>query len=162
MLTGALAAILILLLYTQQRNAKAVQTEDKFILKFHSAFGVIAILLLTFGVALPYFYWSKKGYDLADMAIIIVISIVFVATAFWTLLVSKNHHVLYNDAEIQVFGITKSVQKFTWADISAVTLNGLTNNYVLTLTSGEKVKIYRYLMGTEDFIKKTGKFNRAS
>lgn len=116
---------------------------------------------MAIGVSLPFLFKLNinpdPGLISTDMLIMLIISAAFVATGYWTLLVYKNHYVLYDDTEIVVVGLNRKKQSFTWAEISDLTFNTWSNHYILTLKSGEKVKIYKYLKGSNDFIKRTGK-----
>jgi hypothetical protein len=160
-LPGLLTAVLILALGKYQLKAKPVEIQGRLQLKLDSTFGLIGAILITLGVSLPFLFKLNinpdPGLISTDMLIMLIISAAFVAIGFWTLLVFKNHYVLYDDTEIVVVGLNRKKQSFTWAEISDLTFNAWSNNYILTLKSGEKVKIYKYLKGSNDFIKRTGK-----
>lgn len=162
MITTVLAAILLALFsYFLFKKPKPIPPEGT--LSLHWFFALLGFLFILLGIALLIIVWILGDFSAGNILMLSLVALVFIVSGCWTYLFYKNHRVHYSEREIVVVNGNKKEQRFDREDIVSAHCNYLRSNmYVITLKSGEEVKIYRYLEGCESFIEGINAPNRAS
>ena len=125
--------------------------NGKSILKLSPIFWLVGLACMVISVFFPFYIWIS-GESTDEWAVVIVLLILFFALGYWLFAYSRSHTVLFDDNEIVVTDMRKKVMRFRWSDIKEVNLNAITSKYILTLKTNERVSVYQYLTGVDEFI----------
>jgi hypothetical protein len=133
-----------------------LSVEEKSILKFHIVFGLVGMACMVMALFVPFYSFAIDDFTSNEILILVVFFVCFFGMGYWLFLLYRHHKVLYDDKEIIVIDLIKKEKRFYWSDIKEIKLNAWTSKYILTLQSGEKVRIHQYLTGVEAFVRRAG------
>ncbi|QHT71424.1 hypothetical protein GXP67_34585 [Rhodocytophaga rosea] len=138
--------------FSRQAVVQPIQADGKSILRLNSAFGLLAIVFMALGLFMLFYSFVVRDFSIDGVIIMVGLSSFFFGMGYWIFTWYRNHRVIFDENEVTVVNPNRNQKTFQWTQIRDVKFNAWTSKYILTLESDEKVGVYQYLTGIEDFI----------
>lgn len=152
------AAVVVVTSVVMGYLAKSVSGEIKpnpdgrYLMQMHKTYKIGGYAAIVLGVIIAACIFLLDPVEWMGVTSILGLFVLFAGLGTICVLYFRNHHVLFNEEQVEVKSVFGSTGFFKWEDVVGAKLNKTSGDIVLKVKDGQKFRVHQHLRGINHFL----------